>query len=110
MNVSIQEKLVSEQGFVFVENEKSESLPELEAWLEKRKPGGVVPKYQKRWCVVKGAHLLWSAKQRSITNDADRNQRKKFNGSINLMQVESFSALETSSNNKFIVCIQYKNT
>mmetsp|Transcript_67445 Transcript_67445/g.60583 ORF Transcript_67445/g.60583 Transcript_67445/m.60583 type:complete len:470 (+) Transcript_67445:27-1436(+) len=82
---------------------KQKPLPKLEAWLEKRKPGGVVPTYQKRWIIVKGAHMLWSSKQRAIKNDADRNERKKFNGSIHLMTIEAIQPIETNANNKFMV-------
>jgi len=78
-------------------------LPTLEAWLEKKKPGGMVPTYQRRWIVVRGAHMLWSSKQRSITNDADRKERKKFNGAIHLMTIEQVAGVRTNANNKFMV-------
>eukprot|EP00483_Globobulimina_turgida_P004314 UN04323 len=78
-------------------------LPKLEAWLEKKKPGGVVPTYQKRWIIVKGAHILWSSKQRAIVNDADRKERKKFNGYIHLTTVRAISPIQTTNNTKFMV-------
>jgi len=78
-------------------------LPTLEAWLEKKKPGGMVPTYQRRWIVVRGAHMLWSSKQRTITNDADRKERKKFNGAIHLMTIEQVAGVRTNANNKFMV-------
>merc|ERR1719295_27933 len=82
---------------------KDKPLPKLESWLEKKKPGGVAPTYQKRWVSNKGAHLLWSSKQRTITNDANREERKKFNGSIHLTTIEKVSPIQTSANNKFMV-------
>ena len=85
------------------ENLKNEPLPKLESWLEKKKPGTVVPTYQKRWVVVKGAHFLWSKKQRSIANDANREERKKFNGAIHLTTIEKIAPIQTSANNKFMV-------
>lgn len=88
---------------IIKENLDQKPLPQLEAWLEKRKPGGVVPTYQKRWIVVKGAHMLWSAKQRSIVNDADRKERKKFNGSIHLGTIEAIQGIHTNADNKFMV-------
>eukprot|EP01084_Bolivina_argentea_P135498 238747_1 len=84
-------------------NLNQKPLPNLEAWLEKRKPGGVVPTYQKRWIVVKGAHMLWSSKQRQIINDSDRKERKKFNGSIHLQTIETISSVKTTNNTKFMV-------
>jgi len=82
---------------------KDTPLPKLEAWLEKKKPGGMVPTYQKRWIIVKGAHLLWSSKQRTIINDASREERRKFNGAIHLTTIEKVSPIQTSANNKFMV-------
>eukprot|EP00483_Globobulimina_turgida_P007710 UN07725 len=82
---------------------KQKPLPKLQAWLEKRKPGTVVPTYQKRWIIVKGAHILWSSKQREIVNDADRKERKKFNGYIHLTTIEEIRVVETRNNTKFMV-------
>eukprot|EP01084_Bolivina_argentea_P111026 198199_1 len=87
------------------ENLQLKPLPELKAWLQKKKPGGVVnlDRYQRRWIVVKGAHMLWNDKQREIKNDADRRERKKFKGWIHLMTIDKISIIESPMHTK-----QYK--
>ena len=63
----------------------------------------MIPTYQKRWIIVKGAHFLWSSKQRQIENDGNRKERKKFNGYIHLMTIEAIGPIDTSANTKFFV-------
>eukprot|EP01084_Bolivina_argentea_P001576 2909_1 len=80
-----------------------DELPKLQAWLEKKKPHSVRNTYQKRWVMVKGAHILWSEKLRFIKDDKNRKERKKFNGSIHLNSIDKISEIKTKSNNKFMV-------
>jgi len=42
-------------------------------------------------------------KLRAISNDANREERKKFNGSIHLTTIDKIASIPTSANNKFMV-------
>ena len=82
--------------------EKRKKLPELEGWLEKRKPR---PPYQwqKRWVIVKETHILWSDKQRSIQDPSNQAQRKEFNGFLNINVLQEVSKYPTKSQNKLVI-------
>jgi len=82
--------------------QNSKKLPVLEGWLEKKKPS---PPYswQKRWVVVKGSHLLWSDRQRTIEDPTKPEQRKLFNGFLNMIVIQEIEPLETKSGKKFVL-------
>merc|ERR1719461_2549739 len=78
-------------------------LPKLEAWLEKQKPDSIIKSYQRRWIIVAGAYILWSDKQKTISDDASRAERQEFKGSIHLMGIKKIAPVETANNTKFMV-------
>eukprot|EP01084_Bolivina_argentea_P104256 186689_1 len=80
-------------------------LPVLEAWMDKQQPR---PPYlwQRRWVMVKETYILWSERQTSIQNPRGINERKAFNGSINLMAIESVDIVaKTKKRRKFSITI-----
>lgn len=71
---------------------QKESLPDLSAWLEKRRPE-IPHSWQRRWVVVRGSHILWSDKQRTIDDAKDPQQRKQFNNWVNIMHISDIQAI-----------------
>ena len=85
--------------------ENKESLPVLEAWLEK-KSTSMGNGYQKRWVIVRGSHLLWSDIQRDTDNPKSATERKKFNNSVNLMAIKDIQLVtKGKTQRKFMLII-----
>jgi len=84
-----------------------EKLPLLEAWLQKKQPN---PPYtwQKRWVIVKDSHLLWSDKQRVIKNASNPDERKPFNGFLNIVVIQEIKSVDSKSGTKFVVVARTK--
>ena len=83
--------------------QKKVELPKLAAWMEKKSPS---PPYswQKRFIMVKDAHLLWNDIERDLINVKNIKERQKFKGSILLMKIRSVSAVyDQKKNRKFII-------
>jgi len=76
-------------------------LPKLEGWLEKQRKKRGTKTYQRRWVVVKGSHMLWSDKQRTIHDPKSKKQRDQFNNYINIMSIRDILPVKTKSANKF---------
>ena len=95
-------KILSGSPDSLVANKRDNPLPKLEGFLGKKQPNGM-KRYQRRWIVVKGAYILWAGKQIDIVNDASREERRKFRGSIHLMNIENIKPYASRQNNKFIV-------
>jgi len=80
--------------------QEQEKLPVLEAFLEKKQPRAPYS-WQKRWVVVKHGHMMWSDRQRDITDATKAQERNKFNGQVAIMHFVEWGPIETRSNNKF---------
>ena len=78
-------------------------LPELKAWLQKKKPN---PPYswQKRWVVVIDSYILWNDKQREINDVNNIKERRRWNGNLNLMIIQNvFPVKKSKSQRKFVI-------
>ena len=89
---------------------RSEELPSLEGWLEKKK--ATAPwSWQKRWVVVAGSYILWSDKQQRRINPKDKAQRDAFGSSINLLSLKQLRAIEKGkTHRKFAFTEQQSGT
>ena len=67
-------------------------------WLKQRMPSG---KWEERYIIVKGAHILWNDTKIEIDDDRDRNQRRKFRNEYNLLSVEKIESIDSRSQQKF---------
>merc|ERR1712083_674081 len=66
-------------------SDANDNVPDLEGWLMKQMPSG---KWEKRWVVVKGAHILWNDKKLSIMDDRNAMERRQFRNDYNLLSLE----------------------
>jgi len=62
-------------------------LPKLEGWLT------LEGHTHRRWVTVLGSHLLWSRRERQITNDTEYAQRMEYDKWINVLGIRSVKAL-----------------
>ena len=86
---------------------QKERLPDLEGWLEKRKPR---PPYswERRWVVVTDTYILWNDTKKSIGDATISEERNKFNGFINFKMVDEIIKAESKQQNKLIISIKNK--
>merc|ERR1712083_22307 len=66
-------------------SDANDNIPDLEGWLMKQMPSG---EWERRWVVVKGAHILWNDKKISIMDDRDAMERRQFRNDYNLLSLE----------------------
>ena len=82
-----------------------ERLPVLEAWIEK-KSHSIAGVYQRRWVIVRGSYILWSDKLRVLRNPKSAKERKRFNNSINIMNIKNVTPVQDSkSQRKFTLIV-----
>lgn len=62
---------------------------------------------RKQWVIIKGSHLLWSKRKRHIEDDKQIEQRRRFDGWINVMNIGSITKWKgkQKGNHSFAVII-----
>jgi len=75
--------------------EGQHELPILCGWLLKRRTK-MTSSWRKRWVIIKGTHLLWSATKKEIANPKDRRQRNEFGKSFDILSISNIQKVSSS--------------
>ena len=80
-------------------------LVDLEDWLEK-KQHSPPHKWMKRWVMLKDSYLLWSDRQISVQNGVTAEEKRRWNGFLNLHKIESVKAVDDKQQRSFSLTIK----
>lgn len=80
---------------------KTEALPDLQGWVEKKSPN-FVRGWQKRWVIVREFNLFYGKSKADISDTSNEQQREQFRNAIPLLVVQYIVATDHSrSGRKF---------
>lgn len=77
-------------------------LPELEGWLEKKKPKPQFG-FERRWFVVQDGWILWSSTKKTIDDPTIQEQRRLWNNCVALENILDIERISSKDNTKFNV-------